>query len=1171
MKRLPTLRIKLHALSKVITKERKKEQMTDRSGFLHRLYTVGNYASLSIFTSQHQTNIKTHSGNYSGSNVFPDPFEICEEKGRSSKKKGLRSLFRHVSHSKHSNRSQCPTSEPKTPETSVATSNSSCLKDDEKPKNQRPVWDLLETGGSTRSSSISGYEAQLPVEDAFSHSVNDANANHSNKSISDSVLSPGEISNFSSPDCGVSSCATPIMTVTNPEPKTQFDRSFCSSPSHAYTAIPHTHLSIHNSYELGDDTQSSPQMISIIKMNGDNLNKLIGGFKISAACDGADTATAGIPACDVVAATNPIDSELTACKIKQLQHDVAQLEAAVKNNLNEQKELNDRLFEQLAEVSEPENNTYKSSSSLLSSSSYDHSVSCESEIKRVYSEKVKMLKKQLKALNEQLQTTHYVIEKLEASGIPLGQCPKDYVKQFINSRPKSSIGCATTPSLSKVKTSLLSTSLTNNQQPLPFSSSVTNDNRNQISMPLDVCRSHELAKTLPARISNPSVDSFKPPTRQSNTLPAKTIYESRPSNFDRLFGPSTQFSISGPYINNSDMKPIPSSRSSLATPISHKHETNEPIMSTGMYTPHKPMLTSHPTAPHFYPHLPHNDPIYSDVYHSSKLVATPNTSVLSTVRTGLGSFGRQLFRVGKPRSHSDENIPVKINAISPDDNVCRKKGSSRPTGYSFFTPTDKKKHKKITKSHLAVSNLLYPPESSSIFISENLASSSSQPIRAGSLSSTNGTNLVNYGGYDPGGGRSMISGFSGMIGTTSKDDAYPGIIDPSNINTVSTTGNNNIGSFSWSEGGDNTLARIFEFLGVSANQVFNSHNLLSGGNNNVAGVGSSGSSALSASGLGVLDKTKAGSKSHISGANVVSLESFSTPHSSGIATGSLSGAGVGCLGGGSSVMSISPNNLALSFAYLYRRQECQFALLTNQQSQIFQELRDELAVMHNETRSIQSTLNNLTTELEAIRRDATTKAELQNQKLTDASSRIERLDAIAEESRQALPHELAAIRNEFHDSLYSVEYQVTTKIRDLSDNITSINNKVSMIEKPHDQSNALGAHGTELDRVRRKVLHYLTDLCVSFFALVTMLLQVLIRCLNLGAVLTENRRLAVCFSMTVLASCLLVYTSDPIILWLRGNETVIDDSDTINRRSQHWRNILIAILSFFRSFSRGMS
>ncbi|VDQ12197.1 unnamed protein product [Trichobilharzia regenti] len=69
-----------------------------------------------------------------------------------------------------------------------------------------------------------------------------------------------------------------------------------------------------------------------------------------------------------------------------------------------------------------------------------------------------------------------------------------------------------------------------------------------------------------------------------------------------------------------------------------------------------------------------------------------------------------------------------------------------------------------------------------------------------------------------------------------------------------------------------------------------------------------------------------------------------------------------------------------------------------------------------------------------------------------------------------------------------------------------------MIEKPHDQSSTHGgSHGTELERVRRKVLHYLTDLCVSFFALVTMLLQVLIRCLNLGAVLTENRYVVVFF------------------------------------------------------------
>lgn len=76
-------------------------------------------------------------------------------------------------------------------------------------------------------------------------------------------------------------------------------------------------------------------------------------------------------------------------------------------------ELNDRLFEQLAEVSKPEISKNKSSSSLLSLSSIsnDQSAFRESEIKRIYSEKLKTLKKQLKALNEQLQTTRYVISK----------------------------------------------------------------------------------------------------------------------------------------------------------------------------------------------------------------------------------------------------------------------------------------------------------------------------------------------------------------------------------------------------------------------------------------------------------------------------------------------------------------------------------------------------------------------------------------------------------------------------------------------------------------------------------------------------------------------------------------------------------------------------------------
>ncbi|VDQ13758.1 unnamed protein product [Trichobilharzia regenti] len=115
-------------------------------------------------------------------------------------------------------------------------------------------------------------------------------------------------------------------------------------------------------------------------------------------------------------------------------------------------ELNDRLFEQLAEVPKFESNAYESSSSLLPFC--EESNSSEGEIKRHYAEKLKLLKKQLKALNEQLQTTRYVMNKLELYGIPIGVSPKEYVKQFINSRRKSFMSTASTASpVLKPKTS----------------------------------------------------------------------------------------------------------------------------------------------------------------------------------------------------------------------------------------------------------------------------------------------------------------------------------------------------------------------------------------------------------------------------------------------------------------------------------------------------------------------------------------------------------------------------------------------------------------------------------------------------------------------------------------------------------------------------------------------
>lgn len=168
--------------------------------------------------------------------------------------------------------------------------------------------------------------------------------------------------------------------------------------------------------------------------------------------------------------------------------------------------------------------------------------------------------------------------------------------------------------------------VTNHQQ-LPCDSSITGNYTNQMSAPFDVYHSHKLAKTLPAHISDPNIDLCKIPARQSNTLSVKCIHDSNTTgNFDTLLNP-TQFPTSGQYLNNFNMKLIQSSRSSLAAPISLKHETIEPIMSTRRLTLNKSMLTSNPRAPHLYPHLFHSDPVCDDVYHATKAVTTKNTDV----------------------------------------------------------------------------------------------------------------------------------------------------------------------------------------------------------------------------------------------------------------------------------------------------------------------------------------------------------------------------------------------------------------------------------------------------------------------------------------------------------------------------------------------------------------
>ncbi|KAA0194890.1 hypothetical protein FBUS_05835 [Fasciolopsis buskii] len=298
------------------------------------------------------------------------------------------------------------------------------------------------------------------------------------------------------------------------------------------------------------------------------------------------------------------------------------------------------------------------------------------------------------------------------------------------------------------------------------------------------------------------------------------------------------------------------------------------------------------------------------------------------------------------------------------------------------------------------------------------------------------------------------------------------------------------------EANECTLARILELLGsTSALALSTSHAPSAPGEHPVGRVGSSGSS-ISASAL-PSNGLKPASNAPDGHALSVSQQQI-TPHLL------LTTSAPGTQPTAPSTSSLT-YKVALAFTVFYRLHNAQLAALKVQQANAYQDLREELNIMRRENLDLQNSISNLTVELGAIRRDAHTREELQNQKLSNAIARIEQLDATAEQSRQSLQHDLVNLHNEFRDGLYSLEYQLTTKTRDLSDNIATISNKVSIIEKPSEHGASGNANNSELSRIRHKVLHYLTDLCVSLFALLTMLLQVIIRCLNLGAAVTENR------------------------------------------------------------------
>ncbi|THD26032.1 hypothetical protein D915_003201 [Fasciola hepatica] len=850
---------------------------------------------------------------------------------------------------------------------------------------------------------------------------------------------------------------------------------------------------------------------------------------------------------NVVADTHmdAIDTTMTQVKLAQLRHDVLQLESALHKNTTSQKELEDWLFEQMGMVGMSGNG------SLVESS---RTGDFDTNVKRRYEEHTRLLTQQSKALRDQLQATRYVITQLEVQGIPIGVSPKLYVRQLLKGRSKSTSGQP------PPKPGII--------EPMP--STLVNETNiyRKPSEPASFTLDSQGERSFPARSSStlPAMEyqhSSPPHARQSRTLPAGTDYlttsiPKRPSNasFKAIFVPEP----SQPW---NDLKTVVSSASLLAKALEPDNQViGVPANTQYTGSPHASIF-SYPTSPEgmMEDSTDRGSKQTQRFYQTgaSKQQPTHSGNVLHTVYHGLGHFGRRLK--GRTRSASAENLFTGSLSDYQSPIPPSKTRKSRFWGRSPWPSSAPKRGAKgvpVSGNLPLDQTILQSPERS---VTMDARMPSKNRSQTESMSSTGGLVLGGAAGghlsVPVANGLGSVAGLGGLAAF--KAHTY------SELNAADGAAN-----LLSEEANECTLARILELLGsTSALAPSTAHAPSAPCEHPVGRVGSSGSSisvsALPSNGVKPASTTPDGHALSVSQQQIAPHLLLTTP-----------APGTQVPGATASLT----YKVALAFTVFYRLHNAQLAALKVQQANAHQDLREELNAMRRENLDLQNSINNLTAELGAIRRDAHTREELQNQKLSNAIARIEQLDATAEQSRQSLQHDLVNLHNEFRDGLYSLEYQLTTKTRDLSDNIATISNKVSIIEKPSEHGPSGGANNSELSRIRHKVLHYLTDLCVSFFALLTMLLQVIIRCLNMGAVVTENRSDSICantwgffdlvfrvravsFSVILGLCFLLVYIADPLI-------NVLNDRDVRNTSSV-WRDVAIGFLSVFRRFSRSSS
>ncbi|VUZ49410.1 unnamed protein product [Hymenolepis diminuta] len=276
--------------------------------------------------------------------------------------------------------------------------------------------------------------------------------------------------------------------------------------------------------------------------------------------------------------------------------------------------------------------------------------------------------------------------------------------------------------------------------------------------------------------------------------------------------------------------------------------------------------------------------------------------------------------------------------------------------------------------------------------------------------------------------------------------------------------------------------------------------------------------------------------STVAGNNLANYSCGGSTHSGGEARGSLNGGGGMVTPGGGGQLQQQGTvggptppvyNVAMALALMCQRMQTLMDAQTEAQQRVTTEIKEELNSLRSELTETRNFVNTLTVEVDALTRDMQTKEEVANQKLGDAVARLEQLDASAEKLRQNVQQDLITIRNEQKHALEPLKYQLATETRDLRDMFTTLSNKVTILEKCERLSNL----DRDQPQMLRSIANTLTDLLVSLVAFITTLIQMLIRFLNAGATVTNNRVSAIVLNVCLLIFLLLLFLPDSIVRW----------------------------------------